>query len=116
MLDVINEKFHSSQDYFDKLISLDKPPITFQFIKLENFGLTDNLYIKMNARGKSLSDFENFKAKFEKFLDQNHKALKDEFSNKIDGIWTDLLWKHKEENVIDNPFTRYFYFITSYKF
>ena len=55
---------------------------------------------------------QNFKAKFEKFLDQNHKTLKDEFSNKIDGIWTDLLWKHKEENVIDNPFTRYFYFIT----
>ena len=112
MLDAINEKFHSSNDCFDKLISLEKPPITFQFIKLENFGLTDNLYIKMNARGKSLSDFENFKAKFEKFLDLNHKNLKDEFSNKIDGIWTDMLWKHKEENVIDNPFTRYFYFIT----
>ena len=25
-------------------------------------GLSDDLYIKMNARGKQLTDFENFKA------------------------------------------------------
>lgn len=38
--------------------------IKFEFLPLKDFGLSDELYIKMNARGKALSDFENFKAKF----------------------------------------------------
>lgn len=112
MLDAIHSKFYKTLNIFDKLISDDNPPVTFQFIKLENFGLTDNLYIKMNARGKALTDFENFKAKFEQFLDKYHQNKKNEFSKKIDGIWTDLFWENKEDDVIDKPFMRYFYFIT----
>lgn len=112
MLDAIHSKFYKTGNLFDKLTSSDNPPVTFQFIKLEDFGLTDNLYIKMNARGKALTDFENFKAKFEQFLDRQHQNKKDDFSIKIDGLWTDLFWKNKEDEVVDKPFMRYFYFIT----
>jgi len=35
---------------------------------LNGFSLTEDLYIKMNARGKQLTDFENFKADFTKWM------------------------------------------------
>ena len=40
----------------------EKKKITFDFFDLDDFDLTDELYVKMNARGKKLSHFENFKA------------------------------------------------------
>jgi len=112
MLDSIEEVFKNTTGYFEKLTRNTNPIISFQFIPIENFGLTDNLYIKMNARGKALTDFENFKAKFEQFIDKKHSDLKSDFSSKIDGKWTDIFWKYKEEDVIDKPFVRYFYYIS----
>jgi hypothetical protein len=112
MLDTIHEKFKDKSEFFDKMIKTDNPLITFQFIAIDTFGLTDNLYIKMNARGKALTDFENVKAKFEQFLEKNHPNKKKDFAEKIDGVWTDFFWKHKQDNLIDIPFMRYFGFIT----
>ncbi len=43
----------------------------------------EDLYIKMNSRGKPLTEFENFKARFEQ--DIGHSARADEFAHKIDG-------------------------------
>lgn len=37
-------------------------PVYFYNLNLSSLNLSDDLYIKMNARGKALSDFENFKA------------------------------------------------------
>ncbi len=107
MLDAIDKKFQKSDDFFEKLIDETNPPITFQFLKLDNFGLTDTLYIKMNARGKSLTEFENFKAKFERYLDEHNKA-------KMDNSWTDIFWKHrdKESSTVDNKFLNFFQNIT----
>ena len=73
MLDAIHEKYMDSTDFYNKLSRTDNPPISFQFIELKDFGLSDNLYIKMNARGKELTPFENFKAKFEKVLEMSEK-------------------------------------------
>lgn len=112
MLDAIHKKFKSANGFYDLLISKTKPPVTFQFISIDNFGLSDNLYIKMNARGKALTEFENFKAKFEQFIEKNHPLKKCDFEKKIDGVWTDLFWKHKDRNLIDIPFMRFFGFIT----
>lgn len=107
MMDAIHNKFHSSEDFFEKLIDNENKPITFQFLKLDNFGLTDTLYIKMNARGKALSDFENFKAKFEPYLSVDMKS-------KLDNSWTDLFWKHRDDksNKIDERFLIFFQNIT----
>ena len=77
MLDAIHDKFKNS-NFYDRLEN-----IKFSFLELKEFGLTDDLYIKMNARGKPLSEFENFKAEFEKELSQEIKA-------KLDNEWLDL--------------------------
>lgn len=108
---------------WDKLIS-ENPPITFHFKQLNDIGLTDDLYIKMNARGKALTDFENFKARFEKHIKENEfekdisltEANKEQwkeltektFSHRIDTVWTDLFWKHRgDDNLVDNKFVKF---------
>lgn len=109
MIDAIHEKFKGTSALFDKLISVDNSPITFQFLDLEEFKLTDELYIKMNARGKPLTAFENFKANFEKYL------TKTEDKSKLDNAWTDLFWnyvKDTENKAIDELFLNFFTNIT----
>lgn len=49
------------EDYWNILTSEDAPIVFYQ-LPLDHFGLSDDLYIKMNARGKQLTMFENFKA------------------------------------------------------
>lgn len=111
MLDDIHAKFKNTDGYFQRLISLDNPVITFQFLDLKEFNLTDDLYIKMNARGIPLSPYENFKAKFEQHLKKsdfnakhtysltfdgkpNRVDVKTYFSHKIDTDWANLFWNH----------------------
>ena len=84
MLDAIHDKFKNS-NFYDRLEN-----IKFSFLELKEFGLTDDLYIKMNARGKPLSEFENFKAEFEKGLSQEIKA-------KLDNAWLDLFWNLNDD-------------------
>jgi hypothetical protein len=109
MLDAIHRQFSGNADYFDKLIDKESPVITFRFLNLAEFKLTDDLYIKMNARGKLLTDFENFKARLEKeiksFIGEwpNYRlSFKDTpvsgyeyFIHKIDTDWTDLFWRYR---------------------
>jgi len=107
MIDSIHNKF-KDDNLFEKLQN-----ITFEFFELEKFGLDDDLYIKMNARGKALTEFENFKAKFEQFLEEKDEDLKKEFEIKIDNEWTDFFWDYKDKNyLIDSAFMNYFYYIT----
>lgn len=112
MLDAIHEKYYGlAENYFDYLRAKDCK-ISFSFVELENFSLTDDLYIKMNARGKMLSDFENFKAKFI----QHFKTLGikyQRFEESIDDRWVDLLWEYRaENNTIDDSFMNLLKFLT----
>lgn len=87
--------------------------LQFSILPLNHFNLTDELYIKMNARGKQLTDFENFKADLiswmkdtttdkdffnpqdkSKFVDYNGREMPYylAFSNKIDNELTNFLW------------------------
>jgi len=88
MMDAIHDKFKNST-FYDGLEN-----IKFSFLELRDFGLTDDLYIKMNARGKPLSEFENFKAEFEKELSQ-------EIKSKLDNDWLDLFWGLKDSDKED---------------
>ena len=120
MLDSIESRLKKSNEepstlcrLWGKLVS-DTPPITFYFKQLNNIGLTDDLYIKMNARGKPLTDFENFKARFEKHIErkkwEENKVDRptETFSHKIDTVWTDLFWKYRDAvNSIDNGFIKF---------
>jgi hypothetical protein len=108
VLDEINKVFSATEGFYEKLISSENPIICFQFIELKDFGLTDSLYVKMNSRGKELTNFENFKAKFEQYIEkldqENGTDIKAQFSKKIDTDWTDLFWNYKNTatNVFDS--------------
>lgn len=65
--------------------------ITFQFLDIGAFKLTDDLYIRMNARGRSLSAFENFKAGLCGHLGVNSTG-DDQFAHQLDTQWADLFW------------------------
>ena len=65
MLDAIHERFAASKGAWPRLASTESPAIVFHLLLLENFNLSDDLYVKMNARGKALTPFEVFKAEFE---------------------------------------------------
>lgn len=118
MLDAIHERFKGCKEFYDQLVDLDKPVITFLFLDLHDFNLTDDLYIKMNARGKPLSDFENFKAQFEKSIKryqgqwpeyrlpfrEGSVSGYEYFIHKIDTDWADLFWAYRNEATSDNTF------------
>lgn len=112
MLFEIHEMFKSKPSYYDLLFSKENPVLTFLFLDLENLNQGDELYIKMNARGKMLTPFENFKARFEekigllfkdndikRVLDYGEKSIelntKDYFSFKIDSVWSNLFWCYR---------------------
>lgn len=107
-LDNIHQKFFSQKSLWKVLSDINNCPIVFRFVKLDDFGLGDDLYIKMNARGKALTDFENFKAKFEQHLNQNFKDEEIYFSYKIDGSWTDLFWSPPENARFDDKYLNFF--------
>lgn len=117
MLDAIHQKFQFSEGFYDRLISPSNPVVTFQFLNLQHLQMTDDLYIKMNARGKALTDYENFKAQFIKYLGNINSKYQDEFSDKIDGKWCDLFWDHAISDnkilySIDDCILNYFKFIS----
>ena len=122
MLDAIHYKFKNSDSFFERLINIENPIITFQFLNLKEMKMTDDLYIKINARGKTLTEFENFKAQFEKFLEVNHPEIQLDFSKNIDGVWCDLFWNFsvnnpiKTSHSIDQSFLRFINFISEMLF
>ncbi|PJC96452.1 hypothetical protein GQ37_022530 [Janthinobacterium sp. BJB1] len=88
MLDAIHTVFGDCDGLYERLTTEGR--ITFEFLDLEHFGLSDDLYIKMNARGKPLTPFENFKA----WLIGHHAggARPEEFDRKLDQEWLDVFW------------------------
>lgn len=98
----------------------------FYILPLSNFNLTEDLYVKMNARGKQLTDFENFKADLQNWMKKHDKALtlgKQRYSgrdlpydiffiSKIDNEWSQVFWnivKDSEDKNFDPQFLGFFY-------
>jgi len=115
MLDAIDEKFHGIDDLWEKL---NGDAITFYFLPIKDMGLTDELYIKMNSRGKPLTRFEHFKAELERCIRTLGEKTAKDIMRKIDRDWTDMLWQYRDSGsgtsddaVTDDEFLRYFRFI-----
>lgn len=114
--------------YKEKNCFPDLTNIKFYFFDMQAHGLDENLYLKMNSRGKPLTPFENLKANIEGLL----KAQKGEspdcdnaFDNEtdknipgstfcekwkyhLDRDWTDWFWENsKENNTIDKAFAQF---------
>ena len=107
MLDRMHEVFQKTSGLYARLIDETAPAITFQLLDLEQFDLSDDLYIKMNARGKPLTPFETFKARFERHLGNQFKnappdlcngtPLADFFSHRVDTRWSNFFWPFRDK-------------------
>lgn len=80
---------------------IDYKYIQFYKLSLENFGLTDDLFIKMNARGKKLTEFEIFKSDMMSAIKNVSEPMKDTFSNKMDTVWIDIAWDYTDKTIDD---------------
>ncbi|MCM1141422.1 MAG: DUF262 domain-containing protein [Muribaculum sp.] len=119
MLEELHKTFNNidHKQYLLRLLDEQKPAIGFTFMDLDEYKLTEDLYIKMNSRGKPLTSFENFKAKFEQrigevendavFSDKKEdiakrfdeklspiNSVKQYFSFNIDTKWTNFFWAY----------------------
>lgn len=100
-------------EIWEKLTDAAACPIRFYALNMSdgNLPLSDDLYIKMNARGRVLSDFENFKADL---IDYVKSATADGLGNDyalrlgtlIDNEWMDVFWRTSghPEGVVDKVF------------
>jgi len=126
MLDAIHTRYatYGNHELHGKLQNLQ-----FYVKSLGLFNLSEELYIKMNARGLQLSPFENFKADLTNFVSNSkdpayqnmvplYKKGSDEritfnqnFSIKLDAKWVDIFWKNGAEDFDDaymSFFSRFF--------
>lgn len=133
MLEDIHIRY-STMEYNGLFTGLEN--LKFYILPLDGFNLTEELYVKMNARGKPLTDFENFKADFIKWMKSNKNDEKELFrekveldnrklpyfmaiSQKLDNVWANMFWqeiKYLPESdlkpygyVIDPYFMRFFH-------
>jgi len=108
MLDAIHQHFQESSGLYERLASTSKPAIVFHLLKLENFGLSDDLYLKMNSRGKPLTPFESFKARYtdllandvafegiEHEIGEQSFGTSDYVARRFDTAWSDLMWQKR---------------------
>lgn len=109
--------------------------LKFYAFPLNKYKLTEDLYIKMNARGKQLSGYENFKADLINWMksktnpdsssfyqEVTYRGRKMKyymaFAQKLDNEWTDIFWNAIKDNldaenssdgkVVDDMFMRFF--------
>ncbi len=76
--------------------------ISFSFLSLNENNIDDEIYIKMNSRGKQLSDFEIFKNSLLEFLYKNFPEKEVEIvAHKLDRTWLDIFWKFKAKGIYD---------------
>jgi hypothetical protein len=119
-VDGIEELFKDVKNFDDykDLLFGNNCPIVFYYLDLKDFGLSDELYIKMNARGKQLTSFENFKADligyiYQKSIEESSdqkawEGLLDPVNGipiKMDTTWTKIFWDNKSKGIPedDNP-------------
>ena len=114
MIDKIDEKYNEiTKDNSSIKLFYNLEKIQFYFLPLEDFKLTDEIYLKMNARGKPLTSFENFKALLEDFFkDKIDEDILQQYKIKIDTSWVNFIWiLTKDYKKVDDLFMKLFRFI-----
>lgn len=97
----VSEKKEKAAEFLSKI---NDGALFFDWCSIQ---ASDNIYIKMNGRGKPLSAFDNFKNTLYSELNKLRKKEQESgntekvdflknFEVKMDGIWTDLFWKKRE--------------------
>jgi hypothetical protein len=112
VLDDIVDILGDVENLCEKLSDTSEPPIRFSFLPMDKLGMEDSLYIKMNARGKMLTPFENFKARLISQVKKLYECKKltiepHKYERLLDGDWTDLFWK-KDRGKFDEYYKAFF--------
>lgn len=132
MLDAIHNKYEeilASNPDIKLFGNLDK--LQFQVLSLGQFGLTEELYIKMNSRGLPLSSFDNFKAELTGYLKNSpigNEQVKmsgsisgftvpfyTDFSSNLDTNWINVFW-NIEDQEFDAKYFKFFHLYLGYKY
>lgn len=97
MLDLIFERIKDEGDFKDeenfKQLATNLNEITFDLFDMGEFQLGEELYIKMNARGKQLSKYENLKS----YIEKDSNISKDtDLLARIDNDWSDYFFDGKD--------------------
>lgn len=104
MLATLNYIFEKTKQWDNSKLSIlwedltsDKCHITFDFLEMtEENMLKDDIYIKMNGRGRPLTAFENLKSWIDERI--QNKEWGELWKNKIDNEWTSLFWNNRNRN------------------
>jgi hypothetical protein len=130
MLDAVHDRFQAEAPDFSavwaRLEKRSDRAIWFLFLPVADMDYGEDLYIKMNSRGKPLTPFEVFKADLEGMLKpilsgtdcpvvgHTHDRY-EHLAMSIDGDWADVLWEYEKADdsdyVVDDEFMRYLAFI-----
>ncbi|MBD5222736.1 MAG: DUF262 domain-containing protein [Bacteroidales bacterium] len=124
MLTSIDNRFVNRKDVFE---NLDR--ISFEFLDLKSLDLNETLYLKMNSRGRKLSQFDKIKSEIDKLLSKVNVGItscnfdiypdahlnslgcfQDRWRYCIDRKWSDLFWD-KTTHTFD---TRFLAFMVNY--
>lgn len=88
VIDAIHDRFKAIEiPLWERLKKIE-----FWCLSLENFGLTDDLFVKMNARGKRLSRFDVFKSDLESRIEKIGHKDSEKWKTEIDNTYLDLFW------------------------
>lgn len=116
MIDSIYRELTTDNDVWEESLDIyyhNLNKITFNSLNLGDFGLSNELFIKMNARGKQLSDFDKMKSTLEEEIqiqeseyDENGNAMASEkieanWRTFMDGKWSDYFWHNYARKLID---------------
>lgn len=131
MLDAIHESYNQSGIHGEAWKNLQK--ISFCVLSLTEYKLSEELYIKMNARGLSLSPFDCFKSDFLNLEfparkvdihsgevanegDNNAVSFKQYFATKLDCEWCNLFWDSNYPTHLSESYMLFFsrYFAVRY--
>lgn len=126
MLDAVHERYFKQGS---RVLHTRLRNIQFYVHSLGVFNLSEELYIKMNARGLQLTPFENFKAALTHYIEKSDNssfktlvplydkesgekvAFSYNFSVKLDAKWIDIFWRKGASNFDASYmsfFTRFF--------
>lgn len=130
MLDALHARYRTTSQekwrmHWERLTDSSHPAIRFHLLPIKAKTEENTLYVKMNSRGRPLTDFENFKADLEALLRTQtviSSEARSEFAHKIDTVWTDLFWAYRDNenlqrqyqegrSLIDDQFMRYLRFL-----
>lgn len=90
----VNE--HNIDDLWMRLVDSATPSVTFAFLQMDDSnGLDDDIYIKMNGRGRKLSVFENLKSWMDEKV--STRPYVEEWRTEMDNAWTDMFWQNRNQ-------------------